>query len=149
MEETYKGYKIEYSDFQEKFTAYIGDSNYSNVSLAKVKKYIDDLEKKDFKRVDIIISDYNGRFRDAVITSIPEDTPISRPECWISYKEKTRGYGGSRQKTGIDNCILDIEANRKLIETIKEKRKIVAEVQSQIRELENQLIRYQLSTEND
>lgn len=145
MEDTYKGYKIEYKEFNEKFTASIGESYYANQSLAKVKKYIDNLEKKDFKRIDIIVCDYAGDFREAVITSIPEGQPThTHADCWISYKEKKRGYGGSRQKTSISNCILDTEPNRKLTETIKERRKVIDEIKNQITQLENKLARYQL-----
>ena len=60
MKDTYKGYEITYIEHNETFTAKIGQSSYDNKSLSVVKKYIDNLDKKDFKRVNVIVDNYTG-----------------------------------------------------------------------------------------
>ena len=53
MEETYKGFRIRYDEVLGTFIAAIGEGDYRNQNLASVKKYIDGLDRKDFKRVDV------------------------------------------------------------------------------------------------
>ena len=122
MEEKYKSYNISYDEINEKFVVSIGESSYTNSSLVGIKKYLDNLDKKDFKRVDVIYDDYQG-YREAVVTSIPDKQLYGSDqfrECWISFKDSNRGYD-SRRKVAIEKLILDTSDNRKIIDSILKK----------------------------
>lgn len=140
MEETYKGYTIVYEDSSSKFKATIGASNYHNSSLSAVKKYIDHLERKDFKRVDVIVEDYKG-MTDAIVTSYPEGQEHSGyKECWISFKENTSYH--SRAKMCITNVFLDNPHNREIIAQMDEKENLFTKIKDQLKELRNTLETY-------
>ena len=134
MEEKYKSYNISYDEINEKFAVSIGESSYTNSSLVGIKKYLDNLDKKDFKRVDVIYDDYQG-YREAVVTSIPDKQLYHVRECWISFKDSDRGYD-SRRKVQIEKLILDTPDNRKIINSILEKEEHIKETKQEIRELE-------------
>ena len=134
MKETYKGYNIEYLEHTEKFHATIDQSSYDNQSLSVVKKYIDNLEKKDFKRVDIIINDY-GQYRFGTVTSCVKATYGNGLDCWLSL-------GGSRTKKDIESVYLDNENNRGILEKITEREEAIKVIKKTIRVLQSSFEKY-------
>lgn len=140
MEETYKGYKIEYSEITITFTANIGESNYSNRSLEKVKKHIDNLERKDFKRTDIIFLSWCGsdNYRFGTVTSeIPEGGQV-----WISYKDEY--HGSTRTKQSIDYVFLDNPDNRAILAQITQKKEQIKILTKEIKDYHSEFERYKL-----
>ena len=136
MEEKYKSYNISYNEVNEKFVVSIGESTYKNSSLIGVKKYLDNLDKKDFKRVDVIYDDYEN-YREAVVTSIPDKQLYASDQfrdCWISFKDSDRGYDSCR-KVAIERLILDTPDNRKIIDSILEKQEHIKKKNQEITEL--------------
>jgi len=131
MKEIYKGYEIEYLEQIGKFNAKIGQSSYDNESLSAVKKYIDNLEKKDFKRVDVIINDYTG-YEYGTITSCVKSRHYGGHEgidCWISLKN------GSRKKMDIKSVYLDNEKNREILDDIIKKEQEIKGIKQEIKNL--------------
>lgn len=131
MKDSYKGCNIIYLENIEEFEAQIGESSYQNKSLSVVKKYIDNLEKKDFKRVDVIVNDYTG-YKYGTITSCVESNHYGGHkgiDCWISLKK------GSRKKMNIENVYLDNTENRAIIGKIIVKKEEVNDIQAKIQKL--------------
>jgi len=139
MEETYKGFQIRYSENSGEFIAAIGDSTYQNSNLVSVKKYIDKLDKKDFKRIDVIVESY-GEMQDAVVTSYPEGQSKTYQECWISFKDKSR-YD-SRRKINIKQVFLDNPHNREILTWIKGKEVAIARLKKEINQFKETLETY-------
>lgn len=140
MEETYKGCQIKYDQALEKFTVTIGASNYQNSSLSSVKKYIDRLDSKDFKRVDVIVEEYNG-MADAIVTSYPDDQKgFNIKQCWVSFKEKR--LHRSRSRVSITKAFLDIPLNREILAQMKEKENLIKEIENNIKDLKKSLETY-------
>lgn len=140
MEEIYKDFTIRYSEFLKEFTVRIGGSDYQNPQLSAVKKYIDRLDKKDFKRIDVIVEDYKG-MTDAIVTSYPDgQEQSSYKECWVSFKEK-RAYH-SRIKIHTTSVFLDTPDNRKTIAQMDEKQTLIQEITIEISELRKTLETY-------
>lgn len=138
MKDTYKGYEITYLESNEEFTARIGDSSYANRSLSAVKKYIDNLDKKDFKRVDVIIEDHSG-YQFGVVTSCAKSTHyggLPGIDCWISLKN------GSRKKKDIESVYLDNKKNREILELIKDKEEAIRVLQESRRNLRSSFEKY-------
>jgi len=142
MKETYKDHEITYNEGSHQFSVKIGESIYSNLFLEKVRKQIDNLDKKDFTRVDVIYPDYSDKMREAVVTSLVDDDYNSyTPECWISFKGK-KGYN-SRRKVPMKSCILDTESNRQFIIQIDSKKAAINRIEGEISELREKLETYQ------
>lgn len=140
MEETYKGCRIEYDQTLEKFTAWIGTDNYQNSSLSSVKKYIDRLDSKDFKRVDVIVEEYS-KMVDAIVTSYLDDQAgYHTKECWVSFKDKTHYH--SRSKISITAAFLDTPFNREILAQMKEKQNLIEEIENNIKDLKASLDTY-------
>ena len=139
MEETYKEYKITYNENLKEFIASIGESNYQNSDLSSVKKYIDKLDSKDFKRIDVIVDDYS-KMVDAIVTSYPDGQTGSYKVCWISLKGE-KGYR-SRSKVPITKVFLDIPFNRETLAQMKEKENLIKEINNDIKDLKNSLETY-------
>lgn len=139
MEETYKGYPIRYDERLGEFIVTIGDSSYKNSNLATMKKYIDRLDKKDFKRVAVIIEGYH-EMEDAVVTSYPEGQSKTYQECWISYKDKRHYH--SRTKININKVFLDNQGNREILAKVKEKKNVIEIIKKEVIELKDTLETY-------
>lgn len=140
MEETYKDYKITYDGHLEKFKVVIGDGDYKNSNLSSVRKYIDRLDKKDFKRVAVIIKDWEG-LSDAIVTSFPENQEHSNyKECWVSFKDKSKYH--QRSKISINQVFLDNPHNRKIFRQMEEKEDLIKKVKDQEEELRKSLETY-------
>jgi len=138
VKEEYKGYTIRHKEATQRhaaeFEASIGDSEYSNQSLAKVRKYIDNLEKKGFERTDVFVDGWGNRYDKAVVTS--EVHHYDDFEVWITFKANKR-----RQKFVSRQVFLDNKGNRKIINSIKECDKGMAAF-----EVKKELLREQLET---
>jgi len=133
MKETYKGYNIEYIEDREIFRADIGDNDYENKSLSKVKKYIDNLEKKDFKRVDVIVENW-GRYEFGVVTSCVESENYRGEigiDCWVNLKE------GIRTKQDIKKVYLDNALNRTILTEIAGHEQTIEDIKREIKELQS------------
>ena len=139
MEETYKEYKITYNENLKEFIASIGESNYQNSDLSSVKKYIDKLDSKDFKRIDVIVDDYS-KMADAIVTSYPDGQTGSYKECWVSFKSK-KGFR-SRSKVSTAKVFLDIPRNREILTQMKEKENLIKEIKNNIQALKESLETY-------
>ena len=138
MEETYKDCIIKYRETTNTFRAEIGDSSYSNPSLEKVKKYIDNLERKDFKRTNVILSTWGNDYTLGVVTS-----EVSKSEeVWISYKDTD--LGSSRRKQHINNVFLDSPQNRAILEQIAQKHKEIEILRLDITKCHSEFERYKL-----
>jgi len=138
MEEQYKDYTIKYREVAEKFSARIGDSAYENKSLSAVKKYIDRVDKKDFKREAVIVNDYNG-YELGTITSCVESNHYGGHagiDCWVSLKS------GSRKKQDIEDVYLDNENNRNILSKIKGKGKDIQAIKDEMKTLKSSLEGY-------
>jgi uncharacterized protein (UPF0335 family) len=133
MEEIYGKYEISYDEMNNRFTARIGDSSYSNADLSKVRKHIDDLDKKDFVRMLVFTNQYSNGFDPKIVTS--EFIEHGRKYCWIT-SPKT----GRREKQGIQYLYADNPENVKIIEEIesleKEKKEISLKIQVKMASLE-------------
>lgn len=114
MKEEYKGYTIEYSEYGLMFVAKIGDSGYSNTDLIKVRKHIDNLEKKDFKRFDVFIRSgwHNSSWKVVTVTSLFMDCSVL--SVWGVDKDK------SRSKYSFNELFEISEENLSKIKTMKE-----------------------------
>ena len=111
MKEEYKGYTISYIEHLGEFEAQIDESEYRNEALAKVKKYIDNLQKEDFERTDVFVDSYRSDYDEAVVTS--EVHHYGDYEVWVTFKEDKR-----RQKCGARAVFIDNEENRNIIADI-------------------------------
>ena len=144
MKEEYKGYTIRHKEATQRdaaeFEASIGDSEYSNQSLAKVRKYIDNLEKKDFERTDVFVDGWRSDYNEAVVTS--EVHSYYDLEVWVTYKEDKQ-----RRKFDSRHVFLDNEENRKLIDSIKECDKEIVAFEERKNSLREQLEKYVATTE--
>jgi len=117
METIYKGYTIYYSEINEEFVAEIDDARYSNMSLKTVKKYIDNLEKKNFVRTDVyVLAGYGAiNFSKATVTSeIIEDGHM----CWITKEN------GRRSKELVSKLYLQTPENEALMEKVRALQKL-------------------------
>lgn len=125
----YKGFEIEYYEFEDKFTI---KSNYDikKQTLSEVKDYIDRITKKDFKRFNVLVRAYNYKegYQEAEVTSITEEG-----DYWIVYKD------GQREKKHKSGVFVLNENNVKLIKEISELRKNVGELNTKINTLENNM----------
>ena len=59
METEYKGYKITFNEFAERWEVKVDDSSISDKSLKALKKKIDAINKKGFKRIAAILRTYD------------------------------------------------------------------------------------------
>ena len=112
MKEKYKGYTITYQEHTEEFVAEIGESQYRNRSLTKVKKYIDNLEKEDFERSDVFVDSWRSDYSEAVVTS--EVHSYREFEVWITFKRDKK-----RLKVTGRHVFLDNDHNRAIINSIR------------------------------
>ncbi len=141
IETEYKGIEIQYYEHNEKFCAFIGESTYENASLSAVKKYIDKLNKKGFKRVELIYiggGRNNTSFSPVIITSVVGNSG----EGWITHKKDK-----SREKTALDKLALDTKENQETIATIIELEKALYKMRKKVGELESSLERYSPETD--
>ena len=113
----YKGYEIEYSEWDEKFK--IKGSDEQSSSLKSLKETIDKIEQQKNK-VDklkvIFMESYQEKFIDAEITSVADDTHV-----WISYNKK-------RGKENLERIYRDNKLNRELLlklEDLQKERKVI------------------------
>ena len=113
----YKGYEIEYSEWDEKFK--IKGSDEQSSSLKSLKETIDKIEQQKNK-VDklkvIFMESYPAKFIDAEITSVADDTHV-----WISYNKK-------RGKENLERIYRDNKLNRELLlklEDLQKERKVI------------------------
>ena len=108
----YKGYEIEYSEWDEKFK--IKGSDEQSSSLKSLKETIDKIEQQKNK-VDklkvIFMESYQEKFIDAEITSVADDTHV-----WISYNKK-------RSKENLERVYRDNKLNRELLLKLEDLRK--------------------------
>ena len=139
MKETYKGYEIAYQEYNEAFSASIGDGSYENESLIAVKKYIDNLDKKNFERVDVIAENWRNDYRPGIVTSCIKDK-YGGADCWVSFKGKNGS--GSRSKLDINRVYLDNESNKIIFDKIKAKQKNIENLNAEIKELKSGLENY-------
>ena len=136
MKETYKDCQIEYREQSEVFTAKIGQSSYENKSLSAVKKYLDNLERKDFERVDVIIERWD-KYEYGTVTSCVEEIDYDRKiVCWISLKN------GSRMKKNIDYVYLDNKKNREILDSIIGKEQEIKDIKTEIGNLQSSFEKY-------
>ena len=69
--ENYKGFEIEYNEgYNEGFT--INNSEIVRQKLSEIKKYIDGLKRKEFKRFKVLKIDYANRIEEVEVTSHDE-----------------------------------------------------------------------------
>ena len=108
----YKGYEIEYSEWDEKFK--IKGSDEQSSSLKSLKEKIDKIEQQKNK-VDnlkvIFMKSYQEKFIDAKITSVADDNHV-----WISYNKK-------RGKENLERIYRDNKLNRELLLKLEDLRK--------------------------
>jgi hypothetical protein len=120
MQEEYKGFIIKFSELNFEFTVRIGDSDYKNKELEKVRKRIDDLDKKDFKRFDVIIKYHSYRtgeqWKTYTVTSVFFENGW---HAWVVDDQK------GRSKQRYENLYEATEEN-------KNKIKLMADVQAKI-----------------
>jgi len=142
MQEIYKGYKIEYSDFKQTFSAKIGDNSYANVNLEKVRKHIDDLEKKDFERVNVLFEKgWRGKgIEKGMVTSAFKEGKYTS-SCWVSYEE--RPGKKTRTKEICTRVYLDNESNRQLFADIAAIRSEIAKLNEKEQTTRSLLERYE------
>jgi hypothetical protein len=136
MKEEYNGFTIEYSEWNEKFVAKIGESEYSNSNLTKVRKHIDALDKKEFKRFTIISE--GGRWSDGdwktkTVTSIFGEG--DRVYAWVV------GSDGRRSKEQLTSLFLDTPENRRSATTILELEKQSTSINKQIGSIKEKMER--------
>jgi len=115
----YKGYMIVFRESSETWQVAIGDDTYENFSLVKVKKYIDNLNRKGFKRFDVFVSSGWGEFtfRKAQVTSVDEEG-----HYWVVYES------GSREKVHKTKVYEYSKENINTMELIKAVDKKVEEL---------------------
>ena len=143
MEEVYKGYIIKYSETSNNFRASIGDSDYLNPSLEKVKRYIDNLERKDFKRTDVIFSSWrsSGKYQSGTVTSEVQSSRESN-EVWISYKDNYKRL--TRVKQLASSVFLDNPHNRGIVNKIMQKREAIKTLQEEIQKHQEEFEEYKV-----
>lgn len=97
----YEGETIEFVEYSDEWRW----NNYSNVSLKKVKSYIDRAARKDFEPFVAIQSHYSEGFRKVTVTSRADDGGY-----WIKDPE------GRRKKASDNDLFIDSADNLALIE---------------------------------
>src|SRR5574340_254712 len=89
MKEEYKGYTIEYCEWNKYFIAKIGDTDYSNSDLTKVKKRIDDLDKENFKRTQVL---YRSGWKDSKFDALTVTSEsFERDDLFVSDRRFVAG----------------------------------------------------------
>ena len=114
IEITYKTFKIQYSEFNEKWELLDDDNHhsYDNISLQAVKKYIDKLNKKKFDPIEAYYCpSYRYNYELVKITSIDEEG-----QYWITRAENS---WPKRSKVSGDSLIKVTPENDELIKEIK------------------------------
>ena len=121
----YKNHTIRFEESTGQFKLLIdGEVFYRNESINEVKKQVDRLVKKGFKRIPVLIKSYGDEFCKADITSIGEDGSI-----WIVKKngcrEKIGGwrlvYKDSKENNIIVNQINELAKETKRLDSEKDK----------------------------
>jgi hypothetical protein len=136
METDYKGFRVSYEEFNNSWKGVNGDIEFNAWDgLASLKKKIDTHLKKEskFKNMTAIDTGSWGDkgFRKITITSITDDG-----EAWI----KSDG-SGREKKSAYSDIYTDNEKNWAVISEIKNKEAAITEIQSEIKELKEALIK--------
>lgn len=106
---SYRGFTIEYWEHDSEFMA----DDLKADTLEALKKKIDQVTRKDFKRIKVIIRRYDNNFLFGEITSILD----GGESVWISYD---KNHYTSRGKESISSIYLDTPENRKSLERQKD-----------------------------
>lgn len=126
----HKEYEIKFQEMSETWYVMIDDCSYSNVSLKKVKEYIDRLAKKDFKRFKVIYSDWNNK-KIGTVTSIDEAGAY-----WITNDENKE-----RKRITARDIYVYNDKNLTLLSNIKSLKEQIEKLREEIDNLENQIER--------
>ncbi len=114
MQTEYKGYEILYDEGNNRF--YLEeDHNTHRPSLSELKKHIDRITKKSFKRINVLYKTYDYSYGDTELVKA-QITSIDDERAWVSYK-------GSRAKVSFDELFEDSEDTLKKFAEIVKKRK--------------------------
>ncbi len=106
----YKGNKLKYDEYNEEWVAKIDESEIRDRSLTKLKEYIDNLEKKNFKRVPVLINKgYSSGLKKGEITSVDE-----KGDFWVTDENKRR----EKFYDTTTEILLDNENNQSLLAEI-------------------------------
>lgn len=129
----YKGFNIRYEEtcFGEGFSIK-ENSSIRRDKLSEIKKDIDKISKKDFKRFPLIYDQYNN-YLEVEVTSISEDG-----DYWVNDSK------GNRTKTHPRNLLKFTEENLnkiKAIENIKREQRLLSDKISQINKTFERLIK--------
>ena len=136
MTDTYKGYAIEFRESSETWCAIIGNSTYSNPSLAKVKKHIDNLDKKEFKRVDVYVGGWGYQdyaYQQGTVTSIDDEGKV-----WIVKKN------GDRSKVNADQIFELSSENKTRVEKMAGLSQTQLSITNKIREISKSMTRWEV-----
>jgi hypothetical protein len=145
MKTEYKGFCISYDERTEKFTVESDELEYKSSSLSQVKKRIDLLQRKKFKRQSVFTdrSYWRGEDRGKVYA---EGIATSVKEVPSLYGGSEKGYEIRIQFDGkrweyqmIEKVYLRTVLNEKLRAKIEEKNSQINELMEEIKKLKSQL----------
>jgi hypothetical protein len=131
MEADYRGYQIKWNDSHGWFTVYKDDIDLKSriQTLADCRKWIDQKEKQQFKRVPVLHSfRYWHEKQPCEATSIVSDHGYNY--AWLVS-------GNERKKILVSDVWLDVPENRQALEEIKAKRQQIAQLAAEIEQIES------------
>lgn len=143
MKEEYKGYTIEYCEWNKYFIAKIGDTDYSNSDLTKVKKRIDDLDKENFKRTQVL---YRSGWKDSkfdALTVTSESFERDDLFVWTISQNKTRS------KHSAKILFMDTLDNREKVAQIKELEEKIKVLEHAVGDVVESMEKYQPQTKKE
>jgi len=137
IETAHKDYKIRYLEATDEWMIRIDGEQIVRKTLTDAKKYIDNMLKSKFDRVDGYLIKggwrHNDNFFPITVTSIVEGY---YDEAWVTRKATKK-----RSKEPINNIALDTEKNRALIGRIVGINEEIADRRDKIAKLSEQLDR--------
>lgn len=140
-EENYKGFRIEFEEARDCFSAYLdGEMAFENPSLKGLKTAIDDHAKKQFKRFDVYYRGFG--YRDDGIFGLWTVTSLVGGSAWIIRKSDKR-----REKVGTIELIPVDPHNTKIVGELMAIEKQSKKLEEEKEALEAKLKRIKTKTE--
>lgn len=139
MKTDYKGKKIVFSERDDNWTCY--ELKMTSKSLKALKKKIDNIDKKDFKRFEAYYLNYEG-FKLVTVTSLAKDDGYNR-EAWVTDEKK------SRSKVRVSSLIKATPFNEKVYKNIAALKLESSEIQAKISREQRKFVKYSMADFSD